>query len=159
MKILVAVDESDYSRDAVEFITETLWKVDDEFMVLTVVEPLPVDYGMGLFTGGQEITQDYSRACDLVAEFGLLLREELPANKTDAKVLTGGVVDQICEYARRWNADMIVVGSHGRKGLQHFMLGSVAEEVLKNAPCTVEVIKHKKHCDESSRELAASTSE
>ncbi len=166
MKILVAVDESECSRDAVDFVAEGTWKDDDEFMVLTVVEPIPVEYGMAPVFGGSELSQEYSHACELVANLGLILREELPVNKTDAKVLTGYVVEQICQWARSWDADLIVLGSHGRSGFQHFMLGSVAEEVLKKAPCTVEVVKHRKHFEDleekgapESPQLAATTTE
>ncbi|MBX9694500.1 MAG: universal stress protein [Cyanobacteria bacterium] len=164
MKIMVAVDGSECSRDAVDFVAERAWKNDDEFMIVTVVEPIPTEYGLGLVLDGNEFTQEHRDASELVANLGLILREELPANNSDAKVLSGLVVEQICQWARVWGADLIVMGSHGRKGFQHFMLGSVAEEVLRTAPCTVEVVKHRKHFKdskqlESDKQLAASSKE
>ncbi|MBM9514341.1 universal stress protein [Desulfogranum marinum] len=51
------------------------------------------------------------------------------------KVLNGDVVEGICAYAEKNNADMIIIGTHGRKGLEKMWLGSVAERVVKNAPC------------------------
>ena len=48
---------------------------------------------------------------------------------------------EIIEVARRWHADLIVIGSHGRRGFQAALLGSVAEAVVRQAPCSVLVIK------------------
>ena len=56
--------------------------------------------------------------------------------------LRGGVVDEaICSFARECGASLIVIATHGRKGLTHVVLGSTAERVVRNAPCPVLVIK------------------
>ena len=47
------------------------------------------------------------------------------------------------DHAATWNADVIVMGSHGRRGVQHFLMGSVSEAVVRNAPCSVEVVRMK----------------
>ncbi len=141
MKILIAVDESECARDAVDSVAQGQWKNDDEFMLLNVVETIPIEFGMGVYIDDR----GYSNANDIVANLRLVLKDGLPNNKIAARVLTGQVVDQVCSCAREWDADLIVLGSHGRKGFQHFMLGSVAEEILKAAPCSVKVIKHRKH--------------
>jgi len=53
-----------------------------------------------------------------------------------------GVVDEtICEFAESWKASVIVIATHGRKGLGHLVLGSVAERVVRGAPCPVLVVK------------------
>ena len=57
---------------------------------------------------------------------------ELPCH---GKVLNGDVVEGICTYAEKNKGDMIIIGTHGRKGLEKMWLGSVAERVVKNAPC------------------------
>ena len=49
----------------------------------------------------------------------------------------------ILEEAREWGADLIVVGSHGRRGLERFLLGSVADSIAIHAECSVEVIRQK----------------
>lgn len=57
-------------------------------------------------------------------------------------VLRKGVVDEaICDYAKECDASVIVIATHGRKGLGHVVLGSVAERVARNAPCPVLVVK------------------
>ena len=56
--------------------------------------------------------------------------------------LCGGIVDEaICSYAKECGASVIVIATHGRKGLSHVVLGSTAERVVRNAPCPVLVIK------------------
>jgi nucleotide-binding universal stress UspA family protein len=55
-------------------------------------------------------------------------------------VLSGNVKEVILEEARKWDADLIVVGSHGRRGFKRFLLGSVSEAVVMNAHCSVVVV-------------------
>jgi nucleotide-binding universal stress UspA family protein len=47
----------------------------------------------------------------------------------------------IIECAVAWNADLIVMGSHGRRGLDRLLLGSVAEAVMRHASCSVEIVR------------------
>jgi nucleotide-binding universal stress UspA family protein len=57
-------------------------------------------------------------------------------------VLRGGITHEvICEVAKQVGASVIVMATHGRKGLGHLMLGSVTERVLRDAPCPVLVVK------------------
>lgn len=59
-----------------------------------------------------------------------------------AEVLTGvNEAETICEYAREQHADWVVVGTHGRTGLRHMLIGSVAERVVRHAPCHVVVAR------------------
>ena len=53
----------------------------------------------------------------------------------------GRICDHVAEQARRIKADLIVVGSHGYRGLQRWLLGSVAQAVVAHAPCSVEVVR------------------
>jgi nucleotide-binding universal stress UspA family protein len=53
----------------------------------------------------------------------------------------GDTKTSIIDNAVRWQADLIVLGSHGRKGLEHFLMGSVAEAVARHAPCSVEIVR------------------
>jgi nucleotide-binding universal stress UspA family protein len=61
------------------------------------------------------------------------------AGQTGAELLvrSGHASDTICKLAAEWNANLIVMATHGRKGLGHFALGSVTEQVLRDAPCPV----------------------
>ena len=50
-------------------------------------------------------------------------------------VIKGDIVDEIIAYAKKENTDLIIIGTHGSKGIEKILLGSVAERVVKNAPC------------------------
>lgn len=54
--------------------------------------------------------------------------------------LSGGTGIQICESAKTWNADLIVLGRRGYSGLKEFIMGSVSNYVLHHAPCSVMII-------------------
>jgi len=55
----------------------------------------------------------------------------------------GRIADTIVDEAKRWRADLIVMGTHGRRGLRRFVLGSVAQEVVATAPCPVVTVRMK----------------
>ena len=58
----------------------------------------------------------------------------------EAKVLSGDVAEEIISYAKEQGVDMIIMGTHGYKGLEKVLFGSVAEKVVKTAPCPVLTI-------------------
>jgi nucleotide-binding universal stress UspA family protein len=66
----------------------------------------------------------------------------------DAKVavrVSPNAANAIVEYARDVHADVIVVGTHGRSGVSRLLMGSVAEHVVRSAPCPVLVVRPKEH--------------
>jgi nucleotide-binding universal stress UspA family protein len=73
------------------------------------------------------------------------LRDLMPEafrGQWDAEVATGHPADTIVRIAQERGADLIVMGTHGRTGLQHVLLGSVAEKVVRLAPCPVLTVRH-----------------
>lgn len=88
------------------------------------------------------------------------LRERLQAmveGKGDTDVaVTVNVVDgidyvEIVNRATAWPADLIVLGTHGRTGLKHLLIGSVAERVVRTASCPVCTVRHPEHALESKK--------
>jgi nucleotide-binding universal stress UspA family protein len=65
--------------------------------------------------------------------------------KWDAEVAVGPPAETIVRIARERQADLIVMGTHGRTGLQHVLLGSVTEQVVRLAACPVLTVRHTKH--------------
>jgi nucleotide-binding universal stress UspA family protein len=59
------------------------------------------------------------------------------ATAVDTKLLQGAVAPEIVDYAKQGDYDLIVIGTHGHTGLKHALLGSVAERVVRLAPCPV----------------------
>jgi universal stress protein A len=60
-----------------------------------------------------------------------------------AVILSSSAVTGICNYAREKDVDMIVLSTHGRTGLAHMLIGSVAEQVVRHAPCPVLTVRSK----------------
>ncbi len=58
---------------------------------------------------------------------------------------TGDPAETICEYAAEKDADLVVMGTHGRTGIKRLLIGSVAEKVVRGAGCPVLVVREKKH--------------
>jgi nucleotide-binding universal stress UspA family protein len=93
-----------------------------------------------------------------VAEFEASLRADAEARvqeftgktpartiQVDTQVIVGEPFSDICRVAEREGVDLIIMGSHGRTGLSHVLLGSVAERVARHAPCPVLVVGKKAH--------------
>ena len=143
MKIILAIDGSKFSEAAGQTVIEQARPQDTEIRVLHVVEPpsLLVAREMG----------GYDPALDAVWEAETKQAETLVTKVADGlrskglKVTTaverGDPKSKIIDAASKWRADLIVVGSHGRKGLEHFLLGSVSEAVARHAGCSVEIVR------------------
>ncbi|GIX47410.1 MAG: universal stress protein [Candidatus Tectimicrobiota bacterium] len=74
------------------------------------------------------------------------LRDLIPAelaSRCEVRVTAGDPAEAIVRMARELAADLIVMGTHGRTGLQHVLLGSVAEKVVRHAPCPVLTIRYR----------------
>jgi universal stress protein A len=66
---------------------------------------------------------------------------QLPSGTAEAFLRTGVPDGEIAAVAQEWPADLIIIGTHGRGGVGHFFLGSVAEGVLRHAPCPVLTVR------------------
>jgi nucleotide-binding universal stress UspA family protein len=63
----------------------------------------------------------------------LLARARAAGARTGSRLVEGGPADEILKVARRWHPDLIVIGTHGRGGVRRFLMGSVAEHVVRRA--------------------------
>lgn len=147
MRVVIAIDDSGCSRLAIDAVANRHWSPATQFRVIHVVEPIVLQYG-----------QIAPQAVELMieAEQKLKLHGQELIDTTTSKlqslfgdkavageVLHGIVSDTIVEDAVEWQADLIVIGSHGRTGMDRMFLGSVAEKVVNRAPCSVDVVKLK----------------
>jgi nucleotide-binding universal stress UspA family protein len=140
MKILLAIDDSEYSRAAVEAVADrTLRK---EVRVLHVLTPVKQVMGeMAAEIGDTSALEqaELTQGKALVEEAAERLRAA-HLNVSTA-VEEGDPKSKILDHAEQWHADVIVLGSHGRKGIDRFLLGSVSDAVARHAPCSVEIVR------------------
>lgn len=69
----------------------------------------------------------------------LVKEHEQRENSVSGNVIVGDAADEIINYAKLQQADMIIIGTHGTKGLERVLMGSTADRVVKKAPCPVLV--------------------
>jgi nucleotide-binding universal stress UspA family protein len=63
----------------------------------------------------------------------------------ETRMIKGIPFDAIVRLGKELPADLIIIGTHGRRGVSHFLLGSVAEKVVRNAPCPVLTVRTEEH--------------
>jgi nucleotide-binding universal stress UspA family protein len=148
MKILLAVDGSKYSEAAVQAVVSKIRKEQAEVLVLQIVEPrifsTPPQMAAGYQPEASAIMQEqFKQAQGTVDRAAASLRTAGFDAKT--RVVEAEARSGILDVAAEWKADLIVLGSHGRKGLQRFMLGSVAESVARGAYCSVLIVRLAQH--------------
>jgi nucleotide-binding universal stress UspA family protein len=140
-RILIPVDFSDCSLEAVEYAAGLALQFSAAVTVLHVLEP--VTYGLD-FTlmpiGGveQNRKQVESRMADVA---GALQQKKVTAA---SQVMGGLPIDGVLRTAEALHSDVIVMGTHGRRGVSHLLLGSVVEGVMRRAPCPVLAVKSPK---------------
>ena len=134
--IVVPVDFSAPSIAALRYARRIAQERHSTLVVTHVVEPLHPDWRMDT----ARLQRDF-RNHGLRQLRELMRREFPPPLYARAKLCSGHPVEEINAVARECNADLIVIATHGRTGLPHVLLGSVAERVVRHAPCPVLVVR------------------
>jgi nucleotide-binding universal stress UspA family protein len=139
-RVLVPVDFSEYANQALEYAIGLASKLGARLTLLYVIQSLPL--------GGvdMDVTLPYAYIQDLEAEIAhsmqaCLERVTAAGLEGEVAVVHGVPFHEIIETAKMQQVDLIVMGTHGRTGLQHVLLGSVAEKVVRLAPCPVLVVR------------------
>jgi len=143
MRILVAIDDSRFSQAAIETVIEQARPQDTDVRILHVVEspPLLVAREMGGYDPALETALESQKqnAEALVLKAAELLRAR--DLKVVATLEVGDPKSKILDVAEEWRADLIVVGSHGRRGFERFLMGSVSDAVARHAKCSVQIVR------------------
>jgi nucleotide-binding universal stress UspA family protein len=136
MRLLLAIDDSAFSEAAVQAVIAHRQPKETEVQVLTVVDlsiPIPTLYAASFrlesLKSGQGLVQ---RAGEALSKAGFKVQTAVEEGEPKSKIL---------DAAARWKADLIVMGSHGRKGSERFLMGSVSDAVARHAPCSVEIVR------------------
>ena len=139
-RILVPVDFSDASRAALEYATELARAFDGSMDILHVWEaPIYVTQATPLESGLSQtslLDAAQTQANDGLHAF-VLSAKQAGAPIHSLQIEMGAPASTICEFARKRGHDLIVIGSHGRTGIARVVIGSVAEHVVRLAPCLV----------------------
>jgi nucleotide-binding universal stress UspA family protein len=132
--ILVATDFSDASTLALEYGRVLGQRFGAGLRVLHVVETPPP---LGSELHVPEVTSTTERAVGVAQRQLADSLAQLTDNDVIGQILRGKAAKKIVEYAVDHDVDIIVMGTHGRGGLAHLLMGSVAELVVRTAPCPV----------------------
>jgi glycine betaine transporter len=138
--ILVPVDFSEYAEHALDYAIALAAKLDAKVHLLNVIG-IPVlgvpELGVALSAGMMDtIVRDNQAALDKLAS-----ARRTKAAIGEVMLRTGDARDLIVRACEEVGADLIVMGTHGRRGVSRALLGSVAESVLRTAPCPVLTIR------------------
>lgn len=143
MKILVAVDEAQLAGDLVRAMVTVLRAESTEVRVLHVLQPVST-------SPPPQMAADYAPELESQKQERQELVQQVAAQLRDggfqvegARVEIGDVKQTIVDSAEQWGADLIVLGSHSRTGIQRLLLGSVAEGVVRHAKCSVQVVRQR----------------
>lgn len=144
--ILVAVDGSDTSNRAVEEAIRLAAEMQAELRIVHAVDEAALNWDAGYADFG-EIREAYRKSGEAILDRAATAAREAGL-KADAKLLesdsTGRRVSEIiAQEATAWPADLIVVGTHGRRGFSHLLLGSIAEGVVRVATKPVLLVRGK----------------
>lgn len=150
MRILLAIDGSSFSDAAVTEIATRPWPAESEVRIISVVEPPllptvetwvpPDNYIQALEQAGEDQARSVlSKAADRIAN------EQRDKLRVTTEIVKGHPKHAIIDAAETWEADLIVVGSHGYRGLTKLWLGSVSQAVASHAKCSVEIVRSRHH--------------
>lgn len=141
--LLVATDFSAPARAGLEAAAELAKSTGAKVTVCHVLDPSPLaPYATRGDSNAQiDMGQDIEKAIhEALSEVVRTHFADIEKTKT-ALILSSNAAEGICNYAAKEGIDLIVVSTHGRTGLAHLLIGSVAEKVVRHAPCPVLTVR------------------
>lgn len=139
-KILISVDSSEYSMLAAKKGLELAHQLNAQAALVYVVDTAKamgnVDAGIMPQEALMVLKREVEQTLDQLAKMynGKELMKFMPE---------GHLTEDILKTAETWEADLIVIGTHGRTGLQHLLMGSVAENIVRHSKIPVMVVPSK----------------
>jgi len=145
-KVLLPTDGSDYSFEALRYVSSFANQFNITVYLVTVIEIHHSIYDVY----ADEIALDFQES-----KIASLVNQRLDETEEKAKELGikdivkitrfGSPYQEILNVAKEKDVDLIVMGTHGRSGIAHFLIGSVTEKVIRTAPCPVLVVRPQVH--------------
>jgi nucleotide-binding universal stress UspA family protein len=142
LKVLLAIDNSKFSEAATRSLIGQIRPNQTEVRVLHVIEVYP------LRSAGKQLAPELAVASEehrhhadaLLVRTSKALRDA-GFDRVTTAVGQGDPKVVVLDTAAEWNADLIVLGSHGEKDWSRFLMGSVSEAVVRHAQCSVQVVR------------------
>ncbi len=142
-KILIAVDNSTCAEKAAKTGYDMAKTFDAEVALVNIIEPIPANVNPDL-----SLTPVFLETYDNSEENSHLLLKEIESKyahgiKTTYLSTLDSAAHGIIQQSDEWGSDLIVIGTYGRTGLYHFLMGSVAEHVARKSACPVLIVPNK----------------
>ncbi len=145
-RVLAPTDFSDHSLKALRFAGELAERFQAELHLLHVLADLAIPSGPDPMLASamppEYYRQQEAQAIEQLAD--LIQPDWPPRDRIRTAVRWGSAVDEINAYSVEEKIDLLVIATHGRTGLAHVLLGSVAERIIREAPCPVLTIRDRK---------------
>jgi len=141
-KILCAVDFSDFTDEIIEYAVDIAKKFQSELHLLHVIPNINYFTPYESFLTPENLVAiERNIEGEVEKDFEKIMKKaDLPIKKI---VKTGVIFVEIIDYAKLESIDLIVMGTHGRSTIEHMIMGSVAEKVVRKAHCPVLTIRPK----------------
>ncbi len=142
-KILFPTDFSDPSKEALKYALSFAREHDAQLIALHVINKQLFSEGLNLPRVISIDALEEAMAKEAARRMVDFFSDVVGIDKINFKkiVLQGNPFLEIIKFAKENDIDMIVIGTHGRSGLEHILLGSTAEKVVRKAPCPVLSVK------------------
>jgi len=141
-KILYPIDFSEYTEEITSYAVSIAKKYDSELHLLHVIPNLnyftPYESFLtpeNLVAIEKNVEKEIEKDFDKVAK-----KIDIPVRKS---IKSGVTFVEIIDYIKEESIDLVVMGTHGRSGIEHILIGSVAEKVVRKSPCPVLTIRPK----------------
>ena len=142
-KILCPIDHSDCSKEALKYAVTFAMKDEAKLYLLHIIDIR--SFNDSVVAMSQQIPDEETLEMLRIKLLDCIPEEIRDDMNVEAIVVQGIPFAEIISTAREKDIDMIVIGSHGRTGLKHMMLGSVSEKVVRKAPCPVLTVRQTDH--------------
>ncbi|MBC8548890.1 MAG: universal stress protein [Candidatus Brocadiales bacterium] len=142
-RILCPIDHSDCSKEALKYAVSFAMKEEAKLLLLHIIDIRSFNEELDAISkqipDEETFEQLRIKLLDCIPE---AIRDDMDV---EAIVIQGIPFVEIISTAKEKEIDMIVIGSHGRTGISHMMLGSVSEKVVRKAPCPVLTVRQPGH--------------
>ncbi len=142
-KILCPIDHSDCSKEALKYAVTFAMKDEAKLYLMHIIDIR--SFNDSVVAMSQQVPDEETLELLRIKLLDCIPEEIRDDMNVEAIVVQGIPFAEIISTAREKDIDMIVIGSHGRTGLKHMMLGSVSEKVVRKAPCPVLTVRQTDH--------------